>query len=234
MFEHQIRLSQVDFERSNRTYRQPNQSPSRSRSTSPNDMAIRKRRATFSGMTPTTTVNNQFPDLVISHTPSSVNSASLVRRTVSMLDIRPNDENHFSPTSDSTNENENLDFQSRLALFNKTNVTETRKNLPTSSKSNTVQFLTKPVLHHHPSSEKPRNTIEQFSDSFLRSSKSVTFFAGSKIDQIQTVVKKVNLFFVDRSNCFHFSALSFCVEGSCSFPRSCRYFRIFVLRSSIS
>ncbi|CAF0880508.1 unnamed protein product [Rotaria sordida] len=88
MFERQIRLSRYDADklinaiipgnnsRLNSQHRDIS-SPTRSRSTSPNDMAIRQRRTTISGSilpsssstTLSLPVSSSYPDLVISHTP---------------------------------------------------------------------------------------------------------------------------------------------------------------------
>ena len=88
MFEQQIRLSRYDNHRSSNTpipvnLRMNNQhrellSPNRSRSVSPNDMAIRQRRTPLinTSIQPSTStklimpISTSYPDLVISHTPT--------------------------------------------------------------------------------------------------------------------------------------------------------------------
>ena len=83
MFERQIRLSRDDSDKlsntsishSSRINSQHRDilSPTRSRSISPNDMALRQRRTTASTSSLSTTllspVSNTYPDVVISHTP---------------------------------------------------------------------------------------------------------------------------------------------------------------------
>ncbi|CAF2662067.1 unnamed protein product [Rotaria sp. Silwood2] len=158
MFERQIRLSRYDSDKLsntsfNNTSRVNSQhreilSPSRSRSISPNDMAIRQRRTTV--IHTSNIPSTLYPDVVISHTPPTsihietnkiLNEQSLIN-----LHTQKNEKKNFSLniiTDETTTNNNNrpnlllsttsssdtsdyqpLDFKSRLALFNRTNTIE--------------------------------------------------------------------------------------------------------------
>lgn len=105
MFERQIRLSRSEQTMNTHSTRD-NRHSTRTRSVSPNDMALRQRRTVA---VPTMT---SIPDVIISH--------------------RPTNENLIS----SDKQKESFDFHSRLALFNRTNTNEQLKTPTSVSLSN--------------------------------------------------------------------------------------------------
>ena len=81
-----------------------------------------------------------------------------------------------------------LDFKSRLALFNHTNTIE-RSNEHTQISTNIKKpsnppappsFLTKPTLHHHV--DKKDIPSDQVARSLINTTKTVTFFGGTKVN----------------------------------------------------
>lgn len=197
MFERQIRLSRYDCEKLSNTSvsnnsRVTNQhrdirSPNRSRSISPNDMALRQRRTVTlpTQVLPSTTLSvpksTSYPDLVISHTPIETNK---INHEQSLVDIHTNemiiiDKNHNRPnllTSSDTEDYQPLDFKSRLALFNERSngqchIKKISNNLHSNVQPN---FITKPIVHHHHQSEK------KDIPSVVNTNKSITFFGGTK------------------------------------------------------
>ena len=200
MFERQIRLSRHDCDKLTHSSVQQNartnhqrresRSPNRSRSISPNDMALRLRRAAALSI-PTSLslpVSTSYPDLVISHTPPIANhvESTKIPKEESIINtqndqttnsIRPN---LLIPSSD-TSDYQPLDFKSRLALFNRTNTIEklneqTHNSLNIKKPINHSQpskFLTKPIVHHHHTQQSDQNSP----------AKSITFFGGTKLNE---------------------------------------------------
>ncbi|CAF0938248.1 unnamed protein product [Adineta ricciae] len=203
MFERQIRLSRFDSDKlSNATSRNTNSqhhrdvlSPNRSRSISPNDMALRQRRAGLAPPTLSLPVATPYPDLVTSHTPP-IPSQIEVNKSATEQTINENkkkdalsnettsmksDPNLLLSTNSisNTSDYKPLDFKSRLALFNQT-TTNTKRPAPPPP-----NFLTKPVVHHHnqhlekadhPSADEAIHTL-------VNTSKAVTFFGGTKLNE---------------------------------------------------
>ena len=218
MFERQIRLSRYDADKLSHTSAGPPArlyhshrdllAPTRSRSVSPYDMAIRQRRTTLpASVLPSASVSgpSSFPDLVISHTPSisspmDINHTSLEpplsgtnkeNQLTIAIDEHPMGHTVEHEPSSETVQYRPLDFKSRLALFNRTNSTgrlnEQCHPSPTTKKASSpgpsASFLTKPVVHRH--SEPKHTAVEIISSPTNRApvnvSNSVTFYGGTKI-----------------------------------------------------
>lgn len=168
MFERQIRLSRYDSDkisnasisqnsRSNNQHRELS-SPTRSRSVSPNDMALRQRRSvpfhsTNSVAQSVAPAVTSFPDVVTSHTPlasihtdiNKVNSEVIAtneqKRKCSSSNVIPDETTNINTNqnrtnglvsnnaSSDTNDYHPLDFKSRLALFNRSSNTSEQKNV---------------------------------------------------------------------------------------------------------
>jgi hypothetical protein len=193
MFERQIRLSRFDSEkvsntlapRTNNQHRE-NLSPNRSRSISPNDMALRQKRsapvATLSLPAPTS-----YPDLVISHTPPT-SSHIEINHEQSVIENKKKDDDNINQNlllpADNDTDYQPLDFKSRLALFNGTNTIE-RSNEHSNKKPSVhppppPNFLTKPIVHHHV--EKKDIPSDQSTRSDVNATKSITFFGGTQVN----------------------------------------------------
>ncbi len=213
MFERQIRLSRYDCDKLSNTFMSTNsrlnnqnrdiRSPNRSRSISPNDMALRQRRTAplpTSILPPssssTTTilslpVSTSYPDLVISHTPPTsshieTNNKTMNEQTVknisadetATIDSDNNRSNLLvsSTSSSDTADDQLLDFKSRLALFKK----RSNENCHIKKPSNSVpqpNFLTKPIVHHH-----HHHSDKKDVPSVVNTTKSITFFGGTKVN----------------------------------------------------
>jgi hypothetical protein len=230
MFERQIRLSRYDSDKLSNTSiplnsRVNNQhremlSPTRSRSISPNDMALRQRRTTIPGsVLPSTSttlllpVLTTYPDLVISHTPPAsshvetnkiLHEQSLINThnenkkkdislNVTVNETGVNNPNHHRPnlllpssSSSDTVVYQPLDFKSRLALFNRTNIIErSNEHLNIKKPSNILSpptNISKPVIQHQPiKKDVPTETNnKQIARAILNTVKPVTFFGGTK------------------------------------------------------
>jgi hypothetical protein len=218
MFERQIRLSRFDSDKVSNTSVPPASrvhrdilSPNRSRSISPNDMALRQRRtvALHTSTTVSLPVPTSYPDLVISHTPpiSSHNEHSIINTqnenkkkdiplntTTDETAIINSDFNRPNQLLSSTSlsdmdDYQPLDFKSRLALFNHTNTIE-RPNEHSQISTNIKKpsnplplpnFLTKPVVHRH--LDKKDVPSDSIAGSFTNTNKAVTFFGGTKVHE---------------------------------------------------
>jgi len=218
MFERQIRLSRHDCDKSSnpsvptnaRTNVQnlENRSPNRSRSISPNDMALRQRRATAVPI-PTSLslpVSTSYPDLVISHTPPTSNHIETTKIPIeeslinthkdesASIKTNPNRPNLLISSSD-TADYQPLDFKSRLALFNRTNIIE-KSNEHSHNSANIKKpfnhlqsvslpskFLTKPIVHHHNQSEKKDLLSDPTLRSVVHTNKSITYFGGTILNE---------------------------------------------------
>ena len=212
MFERQIRMSRADTDQhypTKHSHLHHSQWNSvRSRSISPNDMAIRQRRATITISTSNVSnvskpITNPIPDVIISHTPNPIPSVPLnsqrplaVRRTSSLLDIRfntPNDGNHqtenLSSTPSDTTDNELLDFKKRLALFNQVNGSESNEknsSLSNESNSNGWSVQTESMAKNFPVEELRFNTqtnITTLLRTTLVPEKPVTYYGGTKFEE---------------------------------------------------
>ena len=188
MFERQIRLSRSDRAKSpnisapvHHQHREA-PSPNRSRSISPNDMALRRQRRTT--VAPLPTPCTSYPDLVISHTPPIETTKIPNEESVKI----ENPDRLFS--SSDTADYQPLDFKSRLALFNRTDSIE-RSNeqgaMPANIKKPSnpppvPNFLTKPIVHHH-QGEKKEPSSDSIPRSIIQTTKSVTFFGGAKVNE---------------------------------------------------
>lgn len=115
MFERQIRLSRYDADkivntsvsgcpRLNNNHHRDLSSPTRSRSISPNDMALRQRRTTASGPVLSLTVASSYPDLVISHTPPAETTKTSIESN--------HNENHL-PNNQTVNKEKKLSNTNR-------------------------------------------------------------------------------------------------------------------------
>ena len=192
MFEKQIRLSRSDREKLPNKHRREIRSSTRSRSISPNDMAVRQRR-TGATLPPSTS----YPDLIVSHTPlpSPPPPSSGVVKAKEIVIKTEKDQSADSdrPTllipsnlSSDTIDKPALDFKSRLAVFNRTNpIKQSDEHLFNSnnsfkSSSAPSNFLTKPVVHRH-QTEKKDSLVESTVRSTVHTAKSVTFFGGNKV-----------------------------------------------------
>ncbi|CAF5194798.1 unnamed protein product, partial [Rotaria magnacalcarata] len=259
MFERQIRLSRYDADKimnasvptGTRMSSQNRDisSPIRSRSISPNDMALRQRRTTIPGPTlplSSTTLSllvaSSYPDLVISHTPppetNKTSSEQVQSENLSVNNQTVNKEKKISTTNRHAVSHENiplsvivdecstnllnnsrpnlllpsklvsetvdcqpLDFKSRLALFNRTNMQKTNENLMNIKKpfcqinSSSTNILTKPIVHHHHhtrtvNEEKKDNQTDiintplavPISRSVINLAKAVTYYGGNKLN----------------------------------------------------
>ncbi len=227
MFERQIRLSRYDCDKLSNTSIPTNSrinhqhrailSPNRSRSISPNDMALRQRRTAVippstlpsSSTTLLLPVSTSYPDLVISHTPPTsshietskiTNEQSVINTHKNMnideMTTMNNNQNRpnlllSSTSSSDTSDYQLLDFKSRLALFNRTNIIErSNENSHIKKPSNHHQFvqpsssfLTKPIVHHHHhQSEKKDIPSDEISQSVVNTGKAITFFGGTKVN----------------------------------------------------
>ena len=177
MFERQIRLSRSDRERTSSRQRGELRSSTRSRSISPNDMALRQRRTAAS-----LPASTSYPDLIISHTPvivtPRVEKAKEIVIKPEKVECAETEPSNLS--SDTIDSPRTLDFKSRLALFNKPSDDEhlSNSNKPSQPPSN---FLTKPVVHRH--------QIERVDPpALVQSPKSVTFFGGTKVADYTQVI----------------------------------------------
>jgi hypothetical protein len=194
MFERQIRLSRYDSEKVSNTStpRMNHQhrdilSPNRSRSISPNDMALRQKRAS--------SIPTSYPDVVISHTPPITAHMEITNEQIVIENKKKEDEmmntnvnqNLLLPStssSDNGTDYQPLDFKSRLALFNHTNTVERSNEHSTNIKKPSVpppppppNFITKPIVHHHVEKKdipSDQNTINP--------AKAITFFGGSQVN----------------------------------------------------
>ncbi|UJR21926.1 hypothetical protein I4U23_024995 [Adineta vaga] len=213
MFERQIRLSRFDCDKLSNTpsmsassrvvnnqHHREILSPNRSRSISPNDMALRQRRTVIVPTAISLPVPSSYPDVVISHTPpipaqieSNKNSneqttnenkkkESLLNETTNMNadHNRPNLLLSTTSLSDKT-DYQPLDFKSRLALFNQTTAIVKKPITHSHPAPPPPNFLTKPVVHHH-HSEKTDHPSDEVVRSFVNTSKAVTFFGGTKLN----------------------------------------------------
>jgi len=218
MFERQIRLSRYDCDKLSNTSiptnsRANNQhrdirSPNRSRSISPNDMALRQRRtpALSTQILPSSSttlllpIATSYPDLVISHTPPT--SSHIETNEQSVINTHKNintDEttvintNHNRPnlllpstSSSDTADYQPLDFKSRLALFKERSNENSYIKKPSNHLHSIVppsSFLTKPIVHHHHhQSDKKDIPSDQNARSIVNTNKSITFFGGTKVN----------------------------------------------------
>jgi hypothetical protein len=219
MFERQIRLSRYDCDKLSNTSiptnsRTNNQhrdirSPNRSRSISPNDMALRQRRTpalptqilpSSSSTTLLLPISTSYPDLVISHTPPTsshieTNEQSIINthKNINTDETTVVNTNHNRPnlllsstSSSDTADYQPLDFKSRLALFKE----RSNENSYTKKPSNHIHsvvppsnFLTKPIVHHHHhQSDKKDIPSDQNARSVVNTAKSITFFGGTKLN----------------------------------------------------
>ena len=193
MFERQIRLSRYDSEKvSNTSTPRINHqhrdilSPNRSRSISPNDMALRQKRAS--------SITTSYPDVVISHTPPitahiEINNEQIIIENKKKEDEMINtiiNQNLLLPStlsSDNDMDYQPLDFKSRLALFNRTNTVERSNEHSTNIKKPSLppppppNFLTKPIVHHHVE-KKDSPSVQNAVDT----AKAITFFGGSQVN----------------------------------------------------
>lgn len=180
MFERQIRLSRSDQKRTSSKQRDELRSSTRSRSISPNDMALRQRRTAAS-----LPVSTSYPDLIISHTPVTTAPTKEIvikaERVECIESDRPTISSPSNQSSDTIDSPRTLDFKSRLALFNGANsIKQSDEHLLNSnnsikpSQTSPSSFLTKPVVHRH-QVEKPDPL------SLVQTAKSVTFFGGTKV-----------------------------------------------------
>jgi hypothetical protein len=215
MFERQIRLYRSDLDRvlplsishsNSRAHHRS--SPMRSRSTSPNDMAIRQRRATVSS---SPSISNALPVPASSafeqKKKSNVESVSIVERTneksghgnLHSTTVEDNQQAKktilsCSNLSTSTVGDEPMDFKSRLAVFDRPRTNEST-NDPSWSSINSkkpsardalmcigLQAATKPVATH-PTLEKVHCLTEMLVHPAIRSmvstGRAVTFYGGS-------------------------------------------------------
>ncbi|CAF4417349.1 unnamed protein product [Rotaria sp. Silwood2] len=195
MFERQIRLSRYDSDKLsntsfNNTSRVNSQhreilSPSRSRSISPNDMAIRQRRTTVIH-------TSNIPSTLYPDVKKNFSLNIITDETTTNNNNRPNLLLSTTSSSD-TSDYQPLDFKSRLALFNRTNTIE-RSNVNsyvstnikkssnhTNSVSSPPNFLTKPIVHHH-NLDKKDISLDSIVQTVVNSTKSVTFFGGIKVN----------------------------------------------------
>jgi hypothetical protein len=215
MFERQIRLSRFDTDKvsntsvptASRVHREI-LSPNRSRSISPNDMALRQRRTVpiHTSTTVSLPVPTSYPDLVISHTPPisshiEINPQNENKKKDIPLNIATDetaiinsDFNRSNQLLSSTSlsdmdDYQPLDFKSRLALFNHTNTIE-RSNEHSQISTNIKKpsnplplpnFLTKPVVHRH--LDKKDIPSDSIAGSFANTNKAVTFFGGTKVNE---------------------------------------------------
>ncbi|CAF1090796.1 unnamed protein product [Adineta steineri] len=195
MFERQIRLSRFDSDKlshgsistssrvNNYSHREI-LSPSRSRSISPNDMAIRQRRTASiptsivsSSTTSLLPVPTSYPDLVISHTPPipSLIELNKMSNEQSIMNLQNENKKFDMPlnemsimnsdynrpnlllTSNSSSDiadYQPIDFKSRLALFNHKKSTE-RPNEQISTTTN----MKKPSTHSYSALPPPLNFL---------------------------------------------------------------------------
>ena len=225
MFERQIRLSRYDADKLSHISTAPSArlyhshrdllAPTRSRSVSPYDMAIRQRRTTLPApVLPSAAVSgpSSYPDLVISHTPSisspmeihhtlaepSLNGTNKENQPTIAMDEHPVALSIEHDPSSETVQYRPLDFKSRLALFNRTNSTgrlnEQSHPSPTPKKASSpapsVGFLTRPVVHRH--SEAKHTTVEIIASPTHRTpvnvTNSVTFYGGTKISDHSKII----------------------------------------------
>jgi hypothetical protein len=215
MFERQIRLSRFDTDKVSNTsvptaarVHREILSPNRSRSISPNDMALRQRRTVpiHASTTVSLPVPTSYPDLVISHTPPisshiEINPQNENKKKDIPLNIATDetaiinsDFNRSNQLLSSTSlsdmdDYQPLDFKSRLALFNHTNTIE-RSNEYSQISTNIKKpsnplplpnFLTKPVVHRH--LDKKDIPSDSIAGSFANTNKAVTFFGGTKVNE---------------------------------------------------
>ncbi|CAF1407973.1 unnamed protein product [Rotaria magnacalcarata] len=167
IFERQIRLSRYDSDkipntpvlhnsRMNSQHRETS-SPTRSRSTSPNDMALRQRRTTTTTVAHTSTlvpsvsvpVSTSYPDVVISHTPPATIHIE-THKTISDASINSENKRKISPLKKTNDETTN------------TTVNQNRRNVLVSTSSSSdndeyqpLDFKSRLALFNR------TNTIEQ-------------------------------------------------------------------------
>jgi hypothetical protein len=220
MFERQIRLSRYDCDKLSNTSiptnsRANNQhrdirSPNRSRSISPNDMALRQRRTpalptqilpSSSSTTLLLPISTSYPDLVISHTPPTsshieTNEQSIINthKNINTDETTVVNTNHNRPnlllsstSSSDTADYQPLDFKSRLALFKERSNENSYTKKPSNHLHSVVppsNFLTKPIVHHHHHHQLDKKDIpsDQNARSVVNTAKSITFFGGTKLN----------------------------------------------------
>lgn len=186
MFEQQIRLSRSDREKLPNKHRREMRSSTRSRSISPNDMALRQRRAGA-----TVPASTSYPDLIVSHTPmSSPSSSGVVKAKEIVIKTEKNPSADLdrptllissNPSSD-TIDKSRLDFKSRAAVFNQqSNEHLVNSNDSVRTSSAPSHFLTKPVVHRHQTDKQDSRVESTPIRSTVHTAKSVTFFGGNKM-----------------------------------------------------